>query len=170
MSKGAVNEDRQREEEYTKLLAERIAERYSIENVVLSSHLIAYAVFEMLVHENPKLDLFGILRLPPDDYMFPFRAVEEVVDQMQAQLYEWEQLGRIKLSPEIHRPAADVVRNGVKNLGVFHREKPLGFTREDNIVSSNFRVLYFYHNRLKNYHLDKAVHWKSEEIEVLKVD
>jgi len=170
MSKGAVNEDRQREEEYTKLLAERIAERYSIENVVLSSHLIAYAVFEMLVHENPKLDLFGILRLPPDDYMFPFRAVEEVVDQMQAQLYEWEQLGRIKLSPEIHRPAADVVRNGVKNLGVFHREKPLGFTREDNIVSSNFRVLYFYHNRLKNYHLDKAVQWKSEEIEVLKVD
>jgi glycerol-3-phosphate O-acyltransferase len=66
VSKGQVNEDRQREEEYTKLLAERVAERYHIENVVLSSHLIAYAVFEMLMHENPKLDLFGILRLPPD--------------------------------------------------------------------------------------------------------
>lgn len=170
MSKGTVNEDRQREEEYTKLLAERVAERYHIENVVLSSHLIAYAVFEMLMHENPKLDLFGILRLPPDDYMFPFRAVEEVVEQMQTQLYDWEQQGRIKLSPEIHRPAADVVRNGVKNLGVFHREKPLGFTRDGNIISSNFRVLYFYHNRLKNYHLQKAVHWKSEEIEVLKID
>lgn len=170
MSKGEVNEDRQREEEYTKLLADRIVERYSIENVVLSSHLIAYAVFEMLVHENPKLDLFGILRLPPDDYMFPFRAVEEVVEQMQAKLYEWEQNGQIKLAPEIHRPAADVVRHGVKNLGVFHREKPLGFTRDGNIVSSNFRVLYFYHNRLKNYGLQKAVQWKSEEIEVLKVD
>lgn len=170
MSKGEVNEDRQREEEYTKLLADRIVERYSIENVVLSSHLIAYAVFEMLVHENPKLDLFGILRLPPDDYMFPFRAVEEVVEQMQVKLYEWEQNGQIKLAPEIHRPAADVVRHGVKNLGVFHREKPLGFTRDGNIVSSNFRVLYFYHNRLKNYGLQKAVQWKSEEIEVLKVD
>ncbi|MCK6691484.1 MAG: 1-acyl-sn-glycerol-3-phosphate acyltransferase [Thermoanaerobaculia bacterium] len=170
MSKGEVNEDRQREEEYTKLLAERIVERYSIENVVLSSHLIAYAVFEMLVHENPKLDLFGILRLPPDDYMFPFRAVEEVVEQMQAKLFEWEQNGQIKLAPEIHRPPADVVRHGVKNLGVFHREKPLDFTRDDNIISSNFRVLYFYHNRLKNYGLQKAVQWKSEEIEVLKVD
>ncbi len=170
MSKGEVNEDRQREEEYTKLLADRIVERYSIENVVLSSHLIAYAVFEMLVHENPKLDLFGILRLPPDDYMFPFRAVEEVVEQMQAKLYEWEQNGQIKLAPEIHRPASDVVRHGVKNLGVFHREKPLGFTRDGNIVSSNFRVLYFYHNRLKNYGLQKAVQWKSEEIEVLKID
>ena len=43
-------------------------------------------------------------------------------------------------------------------------------TKDDGIVSSNFRVLYFYHNRLKNYGLEKAVHWKSEEIEVLKVD
>lgn len=170
MSNGAVNEDRQREEEYTKLLADRIVDRYQIENVVLSSHLVAYAVFEMLVHEHPKLDLFGILRLPPDDYVFPFRAVEEVVEQMQAKLYEWEQQGQIKLAPEIHRPAADVVHDGVKNLGVFHREKPLMPTREGDIVSSNFRVLYFYHNRLKNYGLHKAVKWKSEEIEVLKVD
>lgn len=165
-----INEDRQREEEYTKLLAEKIVERYHVENVVLSSHLVAYAVFEMLLHENPKLDIFGILRLPPDEYVFPFRAVEEVIEQMQETLVEWERQDRIRLAPEIHRPAADVVRDGVKNLGNFHTEKPLGFTKDGNIVSSNFRVLYFYHNRLENYHLDKYVHWKAEEIEVLKVD
>ncbi|MBV6441004.1 MAG: glycerol acyltransferase [Haliscomenobacteraceae bacterium CHB4] len=168
--KNEINEDRQREEEYTKLLAERIVERYHVENIVLSSHLVAYAVFEMLLHENPKLDLFGILRLPPDDYVFPFRAVEEVVEQMQEKLVEWKEQGKIRLAPEIHRAAADVVRDGVKNLGVFHTEKPLGFTRDGDIVSSNFRVLYFYHNRLENYQLDKYVHWKAEEIEVLKVD
>jgi len=165
-----VTEDLQREGEYTKLLAERIVERYAVENVVLSSHLIAYAVFEMLVHENPKLDLYGILRLPPDDYLFPFNAVVEVVEQMQAKLYEWEQQGRIKLSPAIHLPATEVVQHGVRKLGVFHAEKPLGFTKDNGIVSSNFRVLYFYRNRLKNYGLEKAVEWKSEEIEVLKVD
>lgn len=168
--KNEINEDRQREEEYTKLLAERIVGRYEVENVVLSSHLVAYAVFEMLLHENPKLDLFGILRLPHDDYVFPFRAVEEVVEQMQEKLVEWEQQGKIRLAPEIHRAAADVVRDGVKNLGVFHTEKPLGFTKEGDIVSSNFRVLYFYHNRLETYQLEKYVHWKAEEIEVLKLD
>lgn len=168
--KNEINEDRQREEEYTKLLAERVVERYHVDNVVLSSHLVAYAVFEMLLHENPKLDLFGILRLPPDDYVFPFRAVEEVVEQMQETLVAWEKQGKIRLAPEIHRSADDVVRDGVKNLGVFHTEKPLSFTRDGDIVSSNFRVLYFYHNRLENYQLDKYVHWKAEEIEVLKVD
>ena len=170
ISRGVVTEDRQREEEYTKLLAERIAERYHVENVVLSSHLVAHAVFEMLSHQNPKLDLFGILRLPPDDYVFPFRAVEEVVEQMQEKLFEWERSEKIKLAPELRLSPAELVRDGVKNLGIYHTEKPLQFIKEDEIVSSDFRVLYFYHNRLSNYGLDKAVHWKAEEIEVLKVE
>ncbi len=170
LSKGEINEDRQREEEYTKLLAERVASRYLVENVVLSSHLIAHAVFEMLSHLNPKLDLFGILRLPHDDYLFPFRAVEEVVEQMQTKLLEWEKSGQIKLAPELHASPAEIVRDGVKNLGIYHTEKPLQFTKDGDIISSDFRVLYFYHNRLSKYHLDKAVHWKAEEIEVLKVE
>ena len=170
MARGQVTEDRQREEEYTKIIAERVVERYRKENVVLPSHLVAYAVFEVLMHSNPKLDLFGLLRLPPEDYLFTFRAIEEVVAQMQAALFEWEQQERIKLAPEIHLPAAAVVREGINKLGVFHQEKPLSMTKNGDIVSSNFRVLYFYHNRLANYDLDKTVHWKSEEIEVLKVD
>ena len=169
-SRGQITADRQREEEYTKLLAERIAERYHVENVVLSSHLVAHAVFEMLSHQNPKLDLFGILRLPPDDYLFPFRAVEEVVEQMQEKLFDWEQADKIKLAPEIRQSPADLVRDGVKNLGIYHAEKPLQFNKEGDIISSDFRVLYFYHNRLSNYGLDRAVHWKAEEIEVLKVE
>ncbi|MBP6812084.1 MAG: 1-acyl-sn-glycerol-3-phosphate acyltransferase [Saprospiraceae bacterium] len=169
-SRGEVTEDRQREEEYTKLLAERIAERYHVENVVLSSHLVAHAVFEMLSHLNPKLDLFGILRLPHDDYVFPFRAVEEVVEQMQEKLFEWEREDKIKLAPELRLSPAELVHDGVKNLGIYHTEKPLQFTKEGEIMSSDFRVLYFYHNRLSNYGLDKAVYWKAEEIEVLKVE
>lgn len=169
-SRGEVTEDRQREEEYTKLLAERIAERYHVENVVLSSHLVAHAVFEILAHQNPKLDLFGILRLPHDEYLFPFRAVEEVVEQMQVTLFEWERANKIKLAPELRLSPAEIVRDGVKNLGIYHTEKPLQFTKDGELVSSDFRVLYFYHNRLSNYGLDKAVHWKAEEIEVLKVE
>jgi len=167
---GDINEDKQRESEYTRMLAERLVERYAVENIVLSSQLVAFAVFQILVHQNPKLDLFGILRLPPDDYRFPFRAVVEVVEQMQQQLFAWEAEGKIKLSDEVRRPAAKVVRHGVSKLGLFHREKPLYFVKDEAIVSSNFRVLYFYHNRLKNYGLEKAVQWKSEEIEVWRND
>lgn len=58
----------------TKIIAERVVERYHKENVVLPSHLVAYAVFEVLMHGDLKLDLFGLLRLPPEDYLFTFQG------------------------------------------------------------------------------------------------
>jgi glycerol-3-phosphate O-acyltransferase len=167
--KGDMNEDRQREEEYTKLLAEKIVERYFIENVVLSSHLIAYAVFQLLTHQHPKLDIYGLLRLPPDEYVFPIHSVEEVIEQMQDILFSMEKAGQVQLSPEIHLPAMELIRDGIAKLGTFHREKPLLLNKEGNIVSDDFKVLYFYHNRLENYGLAQKVNWKTEEIEVLKL-
>ncbi|MFM7400090.1 MAG: 1-acyl-sn-glycerol-3-phosphate acyltransferase, partial [Bacteroidota bacterium] len=166
-SRKEVNEDRQREEEYTRLLAEKVVERYACENVVLCSHLVAYAVFEMLQHEHPKLDIFGILRLPHEDYVFPHESLEVVVEQMQKRLFAMEAGGKIKLAPEMKEPARQVLKSGVENLGIYHAHKPLSFTKDGDIVSSNFRVLYFYHNRLEYYHLDKAVAWKNVGIEKL---
>ena len=167
---GQLNEDTQREAEYTKILAERLVERYFVENVVLSSHLLAFTVFEILVHQNPKLDLFGLLRLPPDEYIFPFKSVVEVVEQLQSELFKMEREGKLMFSPEIHLPAEELIRDAMKKLGVFHRKKTLLYNKDGDIMSEDFRVLYYYHNRLENYGLDRKVHWKSEEIEVLKVD
>jgi glycerol-3-phosphate O-acyltransferase len=165
-----ITENRQREEEYTKLLADKLVERFHAENIVLNSHLVAFAVFKILLNQNPKLDLYGILRLPPDEYVFPRRAVEEVVEQMQIKLFEWEKLEKIKLSPKVKLSPSEVVTQGVKALGVFHREMPLTFDKNDNIVSQSFSTLYYYHNRLEHYNLEKYVHWKAEEIEVLVID
>ncbi len=167
--KGELNEDRQREEEYTKRTAEKIVERYFIENVVLSSHLVPFAVFEILTHQNPKLDLFGILRLPPDEYVFPMQSVVGIVEQMQDILFSMEQKGKVMLSPEIHLPATELIRDGISKVGVFHRQQPLKLNKDGNIVSDDFRVLYYYHNRLENYGLAQKVNWKTEEIEVLKM-
>lgn len=169
LANGRVNEDRQREEEYTKLLADRIAARYLVENVALSGHLVAHAVFKMLSHLNPKLDLFGIFRLPPDDFLFPIESVEAIVEQMLEKLYELERNEKIKLAPELRGTPFEIVQDGVKNLGIYHTEKPLQFTKDGDIVSSDFRVLYFYSNRLKSYNLQNAVHWKPQEIDLLKI-
>ncbi len=167
---GKITDDRQREVEYTKLLADKIVERYKVENEVLASHLVAFAVFKLLVNQNPNLDLYGILRLPPDDYVFPLRAVSEVIEQLQTRLFEWEKAEKIHLSPEIRTDVPTLVKTGVKNLGIYHTELPLTFNRDGDIVCSSFRLLYYYHNRLENYGLEKAVHWKAEEIEVLKIE
>ena len=56
---------------------------------------------------------------------------------------------------------ADLVQHGVANLGVFHALKPLKFNKNGNIESEDFKLLYYYHNRLENYELDKAIQWNA---------
>ena len=167
---GKINVDPQREAEYTKLLADRILDRYRAENVVLCSHLIAFTVFQLLLHQHPKLDIYGILRLPPDDYIFPFEVVEETVRLFRDILVQWEQEHRLKLSPEIHGDPAEIIREGVKKLGAYHRQEPLSLNKNGDIVSSDFKVLYFYHNRLDCYGLEKKIQWKTEGVQILQVE
>jgi glycerol-3-phosphate O-acyltransferase len=156
---GSINIDRQREEEYTKILASRVVDRYHKDNTVLASHFIAFAVFEILVHKHPKLDLYGILRLPPDDYGFSVEEVAFVIEQMQEKLVSLETAGRITLSTEVRGTAVSVIQIGLKSLGTFHKKKVLSLTAENKIVSEDFRTLYYYHNRLEHYDLEKGIDW-----------
>ncbi len=170
MSNGEVVEDLQRETEYTKILAERITERYFKENIVLTSHLVAFAAFNILKKENPKLDLYGLLRLPPEDFVFPKKKMQDVVGQLQLELISMFNKGRIKLSEQIYFEIDEVIKDGVRNIGIYHPEKTLVFNKKDQLISQDFKLLFFYHNRLTNYGLEKAISWSKvsskEEIEV----
>ncbi|HXH19196.1 MAG TPA: 1-acyl-sn-glycerol-3-phosphate acyltransferase, partial [Chitinophagales bacterium] len=64
---GELKDDHQRNEEYVKLLGEIIVERYHRYNIVMTSQLVAFTAFEMIRKNFKKLDVFGILRLPPED-------------------------------------------------------------------------------------------------------
>jgi glycerol-3-phosphate O-acyltransferase len=118
---------------------------------------VPYAVFEILALQHPKLDLYGLLRLPPDENAIPFETVEKVVIGLKNRLFEMEQQHAIRLAPEIYLPADELIRQGVRKLGVFHSRKPLRFDKAGNIESSDFKVLYYYHNRLSNYRLETVV-------------
>lgn len=157
MMEGTVNEDRQREGEYTRILADKLVSRYYAENVVLSSHLVPFAVFEILAAQNPRLDLYGLMRVPADETTFRFGTVEKVVVALKHRLFEMEQQGSVRLASEIYLPADELIRQGVRKLGVFHSRKPLRFNKEGDIVSSDFKVLYYYHNRLCHYGLERVV-------------
>ncbi len=161
MSNGKVERDYQREWEYTKMLGEKIVDRYHKENIVLSSHLLAYTAFNIIRNHYNDLDIFGVLRLPPGDYYFPEETICAAVSKMQEILFDMERNGKIKLSEEIRMPVEDLVKDGVNRLGTSHALEPLKFDRKGRIVSQDFKVLYFYHNRLENYGLDKKLSWNK---------
>jgi glycerol-3-phosphate O-acyltransferase len=167
ISDGKVNADAQRENEYTKLLSDKIVTRYFAENVVLSSHLIAFTVFKMLEEYYPKLDIYGILRLPADDYVFPYDHVKGAVAELQKNLIEWENQGKLKLSEQIKWDIDKLIENGVNELGIYHMIKPLQVKSNGNLVSDNFALLFFYHNRLMNYDLEKTIDWNKYKLTIV---
>ena len=71
------------------------------------------------------------------------------------------ELGRVKISEQLHLSTEELIENGVRNLGVYHVLKPLVFDKQKRLVSQDFRLLYFYHNRLTNYGLERAIEWKK---------
>ena len=160
-SDGEVVKNNQREREYTKRLALKIAERFQKDNVVLSSHLVAFAVFKLLLKRNPSLDIYALLRLPPEDYTFSFRTICQVVEQMRTKLYDLELAKDIKLRENINEDIETLVKRGIAELGTYHGDRPLKINKKGDIVSEDFKLLYYYHNRLDSYQLENAVEWKS---------
>ncbi len=156
-----IDQNLQRESEYTKILAAKIVERYYKDNVVLSSHLVAFAAFEILARENRGLDIYGILRLPTDEYIFPADLLHDVIDQLQTVLHHMESAGNIKLAPQLDWPVKDLIRDGVRRLGTYHINKPLKYNKSGEMVSESFKVLFYYHNRLENYGLQHRIAWNK---------
>lgn len=165
-SEGRVEEDLQREEEYTKMLAERIVERYQKESIVLSSHLLAYVTFRMLRMQNPGVDFYALLRLPVEEQIFQIDEVRQMLRLAVNRLKELEQAGEVRLSGTLTLKVDELIADGVANLGVYHAEAPLLFNKQGNLQTEDIRVLYFYHNRLDYCQLEKA--FKGVELQQVK--
>lgn len=160
-----LNEDLQRESEYTKILADRIVERYHKDNLVLSSHLVAFVAFQLLKRQNHRLDLYGILRLPVDEYIFNAEALTDVVAQLQQLLMELHSDGNIQLSDILYAEPEEIIRHGIKHLGAYHVDKPLRYNKAGDIVSDSFNLLFFYHNRLSTYGWEHHIQWRKRAME-----
>jgi glycerol-3-phosphate O-acyltransferase len=163
-TEGVVTADLQREEEYTKILADRIVDRFYRDTIVLSSHIVAFTAFNMLRNTYDNLDLYALLRLPPDDFEFPIETFTAAVAAVQSALKELADRDRLKLSDAALLPPDELVKDGMKNLGVYHVRKPLIFNKKGDLESDDFYTLFYYHNRLENFGLTKRVRWDDYKI------
>ncbi len=169
-TEGVVTQDLQREAEYTKLLADRIVDRFHRENIVLSSHVVAFIAFNMLRANNEAFDLYALLRLPTDDFVFPIDNFTDAIKEVQEALFELAEKDRLKLSDVINLSPKELLEDGIKNLGIYHVRKPLMFNKNGDIESDDFSTLFYYHNRLENFGLTKRVHWERYKTEIQMVE
>lgn len=158
-SNGEIVKDRQRDAEYTIMLGEEIVKRFHSENIALSSHLVAFAAFEIIKKRYKKLDIYGLLRLPEEDEKITYEEFVACIERLRNALLALKSEGKIKLHKNIEEGTAEsIIEIGVKNLGIYHAKRPLFFDKERKEFSSeDFNLLFYYHNRFEGYGLAKHV-------------
>jgi len=157
MTNGEVTIDKQRENEYTRMLSSRIVSEYHRINRVFASHLVAFIAFEMWQRKYPKLDLFGFLRLPEEDLQIPYEEFKEVFKKVRKEIYRLKDEGKVYYATHLKGEADIVIKRGLDNAGIFHLKRPLLRNKKGNIVTQDLNVLYYYHNRLVGYDLEKLI-------------
>jgi glycerol-3-phosphate O-acyltransferase len=157
VSNGALTADKQREDEYTRMLSQKIVKEYHRINRVFASHLVAYVAFNMWLKKHPKLDLFGLLRLPEEELQLPYEEFRETCKKVRKQIYRMKVDNKLNIASHLKGDIDEVIKRGLYNVGIFHLKRPLLRNRDGNIITQDLNLLYYYHNRLVGYELDQFI-------------
>ncbi len=157
MTNNQVTVDLQREEEYTKKLGKRIAEEFHKINRVFSSHLVAFTAFQLIQRSNEKLDLFSLLQLPEEDIQLPFDDFSAACGKVLDEIKRLKEAGKLGIAPHLEKTLEEIIRHGLENVGMYHAKRPLIRTEDGHVITEDISLLYYYHNRLDGYELEKII-------------
>ena len=152
-----ISHNQQREDEYTRMLSDRIVEEFHKINKVFPSHLVAFTAFQILQNKYNKLDLYSLLRLPEEDQVIEYDEFKVVFERLLNRVYQLKEEGKVNISPNLLKDVDDMISLGLANVGMYHSKRPLIRNRQGKIVSQDLNLLFYYHNRLAGYNLEEYV-------------
>jgi glycerol-3-phosphate O-acyltransferase len=154
---GKITADHQREEQYTRMTSEVIVREFHRINRVFASHLVAFTAFRILVKKHPKLDLYSLLRLPVEDIEIDYAEFRKAFDVLRDRVIELFNADKIDMATHLTGDIDVVIDLGIENVGMYHSRRPLVKNKLGNIVTQDINNLYYYHNRMDGYELEKYV-------------
>lgn len=158
LNKGLLKADEQREMIYTQMLGDKIIDGFFKNNVVYSSHVVSFVAFELLKKKLDYPDLFTLLRISDEDREIDGHEFKMTVKRVIDELYILNNKGKIKLSPVLtSKELEEIIDLGINNVCIYHTNLPVMRTKEGNITSEDLKLLFYYHNRLLGYGLEKCI-------------
>ncbi len=152
-----ISHNQQREDEYTRMLSERIVEEFHRINKIFASHLVAFTAFEILKKRYRKLDLYNFLRLPDEDLIIEKEVFNKVFNQLLQQVHSLHNEGKVGISPYLTGDPEEIISHGLKNVGMYHSKRPLVRLKNGDLTTEDLNLLFYYHNRLVGYNLEEYV-------------
>lgn len=152
-----VSQNQQREDEYTRMLSERIVQEFHRINKVFPSHLVAFCGFVILQKKFKKLDLYNLMRLPEEELIIPREQFYSTFETLLQRAHKMYNKGEVSISPSLTGDPEDIIRQGLKNVGMYHAKRPLLLNKEGDLTTQDINLLFYYHNRLVGYNLEQYV-------------
>lgn len=155
-TRGELNHDAQRNEEFTSELAHQLTLAYPKGNVIGSTQIVAYVLFEMLKAEAQGASLYRVLR---DSEMHTGFLVDTVRGELGALIEALRKLAAqrlVQLEQNLDTASTDeVLSRALIHYSVYHAEAAVE-RRGDRVFVLNRPLLFYYRNRLDGYELGKA--------------
>ncbi len=152
---GILSADKQRESEYTRRLSEIIVKEFHRINRVFASHLVAFVAFRIWRKRYERLDLYDFLRLHEEDLIIEYDEFVEVFTRVKARVLKLKKKKKLNIAAHMDAPTDDVIKFGINNVGMYHSRRPLLMNRKKQIYTKDLLTLYYYHNRMHGYDLEK---------------
>lgn len=140
---------RKRSNDQAKLLSHKIVETYYRINIVLSSHVVAFAAYELA-------KTIKGFSMKPEKITLKHEAFMAALSKAYNALYKLYKQKKIALTPLLlHGQIDAIASDGLSKLGIYHVKPPLAVIKDRDLLIQDLWTLYYYHNRLVGYGLEK---------------
>jgi len=148
----------QRDRVYTREAGLAVAESFRKHNVVLSTNLVAFVLFEMLRHRHPELDLYRLLRTGDEGTGVTVAELTRNVGHVWDAVSTLSREGKITLDSRsvASGDAQVIVQSAMRHFGTYHTH-PVMVRRGDRVFTEDMNLLLYYSNRLRGYGLERVV-------------
>lgn len=155
---GRIIPNAQRESEYTRILSKRIVDEFHCNARCSASHLAAFTGFEFFREKYQNLDIYSLLRIPPEELIIPYVKYKKLFLDFRKGIFRLCDQGKIQVEDHMNMTDIDeLIKIGIENVGIFHTNRPLLFNKQGDITTRDLKVLFYYRNRLDGYGLEYKI-------------
>ena len=150
---GVPNYSFQRDRVYTSILGNKILKSFLKNNVIMDTHLVSYAAFKIFQKKYPFSNVFKLVSA------FEAECSKELLLNciifLEELLLKKSENGELKLDSMISSSVPDeLVSHALKQLSSYHGKSVLR-AQNGSFISNDLITLYYYHNKLTLYGLEK---------------
>ena len=110
---------------------------------------------------NPHTDIYSLVQVPEEDFVFPRIAFEMLCLQLRTILFDLSKNQNLIYPMELEGAIEDVISKGIAALGIFHINRILLVDEFGRLLSEDFIGLAFYANKMAVLELDDTIDWSS---------